>query len=391
MENGLTERENGMKKKYLLISIVLWTLVAVAVVGAIAYGLNGGFKGMMEGVLVKQETVAIDNVRSISIEGTHHSVEVRKTNGDSIRISQYGREDLSDRELFKVSVTEDSVRVTINEWYLHFYIFNFVNDKLIIEIPDSFAGDLSVKTSSGGVKVEDEFRLANASFTASSGGIHINNNLNAAQLNAQTSSGGVHIEGNIVSAGSVSLKSSSGGIKINGTVTAQSLSAVTSSGGIRSSEAINVTGSVILKSSSGSIRIGNQVTAQELQARTNSGGLHFGDVNVESFKLECTSGSIEADGISGGGMASASSGGIRLTLREPKGDISVSTSSGGIRLALDPTLQFTLEAKTGSGSIRTNFDVNKNNSGNRATAQIGDNPTVSITATAGSGTIRVER
>lgn len=62
---------------------------------------------------------------------------------------------------------------------------------------------------------------------------------------------------------------------------------------------------------------------------------------------------------------------------------------GNLDLAAS-SLQFNLTAQTASGGIRTNFATQKNERGNQAIANIGDNPTVSITAKASSGGIRIE-
>jgi len=379
-----------MKKRYLILSISLWLLVAVLGIGAIIYGVGGGFSKMTTGVLVKEESIALGSIRSIEVSSTYQSVEIRKTTDDHIKISQYGHDDLSGDELFSVSTSDGSVRIYMTgKW--HFRIMNFIDDTLIIEIPENFSGDLDAETSSGSMKVIDEFQWTTAALKSSSGDIHIYDHLTADSLYAKTSSGAIRAEGNIRSNGDVSFKSSSGDIRLGGTVTAKNLNAETSTGAIRFQASVDMTENITLKSSSGSIRLDGEIQAAKLQATVNSGGIGLGSVAVESFYLESSSGTINADSISGGGEAKTTSGGIRLTLKDPGDSVNLNATSGDIRVWLESSLQFTLEAQTTSGGIHTNFATEKNEKGNKATAIIGDHPTVQIIAHASYGGIRIEQ
>lgn len=359
-----------MKKGFLFAAIVLWVLVAVAVAGVILFGVKGGFNDMVKGTLIKNEDVLLGNIQNIVIEGSSQAVEIHKTSGDSIRVSQYGNAKTRSEKLFLLSTSDDRVRVYFdNTWDFNFFDFN-MNERLVIEIPENFTGNLDARTSSGDVKTEDEFTLKNTLLQSSSGGIYVNKNLIADTLDAKTTSGG---------------------IRFSGAVTAKDLNAETSSGGIRSAMNINVNGKIVLRNSSGGIHLDDTVTAKDLNATTNSGGIRLGNINVESYYLQSSSGEIKIDSISGGGEAKTSSGGIELSLKSPKGNIKLTSSSGSIKIALEPTLQFTLDAQTSSGGINTNFASEKNANDSKATAKIGDNPTVNIIAYASSGGIRVEK
>lgn len=243
------------------------------------------------------------------------------------------------------------------------------DERLVVEIPEYFIGNLDLAASSGSIKVLDEFTLKDASFLTTSGSTRIPNNITADNL---------------------SISSSSGSIKLGGYVTANDLSAKATSGSIRSSMDIKVDGNINLNTSSGSIHVDKDITAKEIYVGTSSGGIRLENVNVEEYDLESSSGSIKVNSISGGCSAKASSGGIHLALANPNGDIYINTTSGSIKVALESSLQFNLTAQTASGGIRTNFATQKNERGNQAIANIGDNPTVSITAKASSGGIRIE-
>lgn len=362
-----------MKKGFIIISIGLWTIVVVAII-ALAISISRGRFNKMSVVsvpseLLKEEEVLLGDCDKITINTTRHSIQLFKSTGDKIKISQYGNPDTSQDELFKVSTSGNSIHIYIDR-KVRLEFFNFIGEeKLLIEIPESFYGDMDVAASSGSIRFEDEFALKDVKLNTSSGSARFNDNILADTLN---------------------IKSSSGSIRLNGTVTAKKLTAKVSSGSIHSAMDIKVDGDIELNSTSGSIDLDKNVTARSLYADTSSGGIRLENVYVEAFDLNCTSGSVKVNKISGGGNIRSSSGSINIALENPEGDIYLKTNSGSIKVGLEPTLQFKLTAQTISGSIKTNFPTDKNDKGNHATANIGDNPSVNIIARASSGGIRIQ-
>lgn len=320
-----------MKKGFIFLAIVLWTIVAAAIVSAAVFIANGGINRMgKKDTLIKNEDIVLGNSQNIIMEGTKHNLEIRKTSGDSIIVNQYGNPNSKSEDLFLVSTFEDSIHIYIKE-RIHIGTFNFnnYNERLVVEIPEGFNGNLEAKALSGSIEIEDEFTLKNIKLNNSSGGIYVNKNITADMLNAKTLSGRIQFNGDI--------------------------------------------------------------TAKDLDGKTSSGGIRMSTVNVENYILQSSSGSIKIDNISGGGIAKTASGSIKLSLNNPKGDINLNSLSGSINVELEPSLQFTLAAQTNSGGIHTNFAVNKNKRGNNATANIGENPTVNIIAKTSSGGIKIEK
>lgn len=359
-----------MKKGFLILAIALWSIIVVIILSAAVLIAKGGPINMLNtGRLIKNEEILLGNAQNIVIESTRQSLEIRKTSGDNIIVSQYGNPNAKREDLFFVSTSSDKVHIYIES---DFKIFNFFNydERLLVEIPEEYFGNLDAVASSGSIKVENEFTLKNVRLRNTSGSIKINNNITTDALEVKTSSGG---------------------IRFNGTVTAKDIYAETSSGSINSTMSINVNEKIMLRCTSGGVHLDDDITAKIIDARTSSGGIRLGDVNVDSYDLRCTSGSIKIDSISGAGDINTSSGGISLALVNPRGDINLSATSGSIKITLEKDLQFTLDAQTNSGGIRTNFAAEKNEKGNHATANIGYNPTVNIYARASSGGIKVEQ
>ena len=361
-----------MKKKFLILAIALWSIIAIIIVFTAVRIIRGGPINMLNtGKLIKDEKISLGNTQNIVIDISRQNLIIHKTSGDRIIVSQYGNPNTKIENLFLVSTSNDRVHIGIDRTS-DFKIFNLFNydERLIVEIPEDYFGNLDVDTSSGSIKLEDEYTLKNVRLNNKSGSINISNSITADTLETKTSSGG---------------------IRFKSSVTAKDVYAETKSGSIHSTMNIKVNDKIILRCSSGGINLENDITAKTIDARNSSGGIHLGNVHVNNYDLQCTSGSIKIDSISGGGVIKTSSGGISLALDKPSGDINLIATSGSIKIKLEENLQFTLVAKTNSGGIHTNFAVEKNKKGNFATGNIGSNPNVNIIAKASSGGIKVEQ
>ena len=392
-----------MRKVFIITSIILWVCVAVFISGIFITGMSGGLQNMFKEKLLTRQEFPANEIQNIEVEGTHHSIEILKTDGENINVSQYGSINTKQEDFFKHTITQDSMnagdtlRIYVEKRIRIVVSFDF-RTKLKIEIPENINGDLRIKTSSGGIKIGDEsmpkadnlsFKFANLNLRTSSGGIKLNERIGANSLYAQTSSGGIRTCAVLNIADNLELDSSSGGIRLEENIAGGSLRAETSSGGIHAYAGLNIAKELELNTSSGGIKTEGRVTAGSLLAKTSSGGIKLDETAVQTFELQSSSGGVRAESLSGGGSVKTSSGGINIALTEPKGDLNFSARSGGIKLYLDPNAQFTLDASTTSGSIRTDFAA-KFESKNKVFAEIGENPVASITAGATSGGISVE-
>lgn len=136
--------------------------------------------------------------------------------------------------------------------------------------------------------------------------------------------------------GEVTARAGSGGIELDGI--AGAVAAETGSGAIR---ALRVAGHARAHTGSGSIRL--ELAAPE------AGGLLDADVATGS-------GSIEVSGVTGSLEASSASGRIVVD-GDPGGGWKIRTSSGGVTLQLVAGAAFELNARTSSGTIRTDHPL----------------------------------
>ena len=244
------ERMVPMKKGFLILAITLWSIIAVIVLSATILIAKGGPINILNtgrlinmlntGRLIKNEEISLRNDQNVVIESTRQNLEIRKTSGNKIIVSQYGNPNAKRGDLFFVSTSSDKVHIYIKSKFKFINFFNY-NEKLLVEIPEEYFGNLDAIASSGSIKVENELTLKNVRLKNTSGSIKINNNITADTLEVKTSSGG---------------------IRFYGYVTAKDVYAEATSGSIRSSMDINVDEKIILKCTSGGIHLDDDITAK---------------------------------------------------------------------------------------------------------------------------------
>jgi len=258
--------------------------------GAVAImTITWAFGSPMAKEVNENKFVPLDAVREIQVIMSAEPVTVIRTEpGNDIRFRLYGK---SMQEIHLGSEMHNMI-VTVETKRKH--SFPMPEDlALDIYLPENYKNGLSIKTSSGSVRLES-VELENISLQTSSGG------LEAGELHA----------------GKIGITTSSGKIKIQ-KIVAQELK---------------------IKGTSSSVAI-DECTAAESRIETSSGGIILkksrGNLNVNT-----TSGSVKT----------------RCTEFDSR-CIRIATSSGHVSLELPTAAEFQIQAKTGSGKIQTDFPV----------------------------------
>jgi DUF4097 and DUF4098 domain-containing protein YvlB len=219
--------------------------------------------------------------------------------------------------------------------------------RIEIYLPSSYPHPLSVKTSSGSIKVDSDYACSDLHLEVSSGSISFN----------------------AITAESLSLKAVSGSIHGKG-----------------------LTGDIDLRASSGSINV--ERIEGDVDATASSGSITFGQVDGRAA-VKVNSGRIKVDTLAGALTADASSGSIRCGVTALTGDLSLTVVSGSVNLDLPRTAAFNFSARTSTGGLSTPFSGRLSSpASDRRLVQgvIGDDPAPSyeIRIRAGSGSIRVD-
>jgi hypothetical protein len=107
-----------------------------------------------------------------------------------------------------------------------------------------------------------------------------------------------------------------------------------------------------LKAGSGSGTLHAQGIHGPADLQTGSGDIYLQQTAGGDVRAQTGSGSLHLDGISGALKAGTGSGDIEVS-GQPTSDWKLDTGSGSIHLTLGSSARFTLNASTGSGSVRT--------------------------------------
>lgn len=353
----------------LIILICFVAAVIIALLAMLVVGISRGGTDMdffsSGGTLANRQVFPVDTVAALNISYRSDSVNIIPISGDEIILEEY----LSDaNESMLATITQNGGTLSISggKRPIRFFLW-FAREYINIYVPSGWLGDLSVESSSGSVKAEDNFTLNSLSLQSSSGSVRLGNVNSKGNVELHSSSGSLHC-GNITAEGSVSVSSSSGSVHA----------------GIVSGAEIS------LKSSSGSVKA-EKLQADSVYVKSGSGSVTLEEL-VGTFTLENSSGSIRINGGSGHGTAESTSGSVKIVLGGVDGDLKLKSTSGSVRLEIPANLSFEFYSKTSSGSVNTSFDnsLSYNKSGKEARGTVGASPAFTISCYNSSGSIRVE-
>jgi DUF4097 and DUF4098 domain-containing protein YvlB len=227
---------------------------------------------------------------------------------------------------FYAEITNSDGKLTVKRGnHLSFRLFYILHARVEVYIPELNMKELTIKTTSGRIKADDEYICSKINMKSTSGSISVNAVI-ADMVNMETTSGSIH------------------GGRIKGNTAAQ-----TTSGGITLESA---DGDVSAKSSSGKIN-GGRVNGN-ITIHTSSGGIVFENIAGNAF-TETTSGHIELGIVSGTITAETTSGSIHCSTAENGGNISLASTSGGVYLGIPPNNSFNFSSRSISGSLSTPF------------------------------------
>ena len=154
------------------------------------------------------------------------------------------------------------------------------------------------------------------------------------------------------------------------------------------SGAVSIDGAGPLSVTTSSSRIEATRVSGDLYVRTQSGRVTVSFVNEGDADVETGSSAITIDGLDGGLAASTRSGRVRVS-GTPRRPWQVTTGSSAIDAEFRAHAAFTLDATSGSGSVKTEHLIVRGDTDKRHVAGTidGGGPTVHLTSRSGSITL----
>jgi DUF4097 and DUF4098 domain-containing protein YvlB len=257
-------------RKLTIISIVLWSIVAIVVLSILAnLILGGGFRGATfstrhSGSLSAHEAGTFaapgEDVTSIQIEWVGGDVTIKTSDEDTVRAVQLGPENLKEQDQMQVSLDNGTLTITGPEhrgWFL-FGMRSYDQTSLSLTLPKKQLDRLRVETVSAEISC-DALQVKEGNFQSVSGDIDLAGTFEA-----------------------LLLESTSGTIRGDG-LTADSLTAETISG------EIDLTGSfadLVTSTTSGDVNLQSDTPLRSFSSNSVSGDVSLTLPEENGFTLE---------------------------------------------------------------------------------------------------------
>jgi len=319
--------------KIALFAAALLILVGICL-GIASLAISGGdfsFYQREDDYEVKTREFDADAVTSLVIDEPSHDVRILRSDDETFRITYYESEKSTCR--FDQSA-DGRLRISRHNerrWHFFFWGFNLNDHSTVIELPASFTGNISIKQTSGDLRISGITLSGDITATLTSGNA-ILSDVTAARLDLTQTSGDLKLGGG--SFESVSIQHTSGDIEITG-MEANTLRLSSVSGDI-DAESIRAAADIYVKTTSGKIMLSDVTTDGTLSCHSTSGNTILKQTACGDAEFSAVSGDIRAEIIG----------------TEEEYFISTSTTSGSVRVPPTHGREKRITARTTSGDIR---------------------------------------
>lgn len=207
------------------------------------------------------------NITEIQIEDKNTPVVLRKSSDDKVHITYY------ENDKTKYNISENGVliikKIDNYQWYDYIFKISFQINTLIVEVPESFKGDITANTSNSKINVEN-LEVNNLTAITSNGSIELSSLKVNENVEAHTSNGAIDIQ-KTTAAGNLNLNTSNSHIICKETNSAD-LTAKSSNGRIKLSD-VKTENDIFVQTSNGSIETEKIATEKSITLKTSNAGI----------------------------------------------------------------------------------------------------------------------
>jgi len=279
-----------MKGIYITL-ITIMSILAIALVSFLGFAIYNGGEFMsfgpverIERNIRKDEKISMKNIDKLEINFVSADVYTHTTDENEVRVIQYANKELKENRLFQSYRSNQTLSIEDSESKIHFGFFISTNIVYEIFIPEEYRENISIKTVSGDIIIEDSLDSENLTLKSTSGDIKNTSTLTST-MDIQTVSGDVDLE-NVI--GTTRIKTTSGDVKAN-TLEGE-FNIQTVSGDVRMNSLI---GNTNIQTTSGDIKISRLELQKESNMKTVSGDVHLGLENTHcEIRTKTTSGDV---------------------------------------------------------------------------------------------------
>ncbi len=308
-----------MNKKLIVTQIVLWSIIALFLIAILICASTGkGVPfvrflpdiGKME--KVHEETAAVTGVLKVALDFSSADISIETTDENELRVVQSSNGKLDPSEYVTISNEGGTLKITQELSDALFLNFIRPQQKIALYLPKGYRNELSVKCTSGNLKVMSALELSSADFGMSSGDMTSESPLNLEKAAIKTKSGNVTLGD--LKCGTYDIGSVSGNVKAS----------LMDGGG---------------------------------QILSTSGNIAIGEIRGGEHLVKLKSGDISIGGFSGSGSIESSSGSVGISINEIDGSLDISATSGNITADIAEELNAGMSLSCVSGDIKSNMDL----------------------------------
>ncbi len=353
----------------IMVIVIFFTVLG----GTLMFNISKG-SGFIFGIGKKHE---INDIREIDLDSAKTIIVRTASANTSILPSDYIKikstlagnvRSTSQDYVPTLEITKSGDTIIIEEKRKVFAIIGFYWEKvnLDISIPKSFHGDIKYEGKSGDFSTSD-LDINSFIFKLSSGNVQLDNITLKNDMDLTSTSGDLTIKG--LKARSLTLESTSGNKKFSD---------------------VSIEDNININSTSGDTTL-KDINCNELRIDSTSGVINTDGTQLNLISVESKSGDVNIDDLEGSAQLEATSGNIKVSVKEAKDEIYIKASSGNISLKMPSNTGFTLDSKVSSGNIKCDFDLDDEDSGDHKLRGSYRNGNIPVNINTTSGNIDIEK
>lgn len=311
----------------ILINIVGWLsgILIRAIIGGENWFMSFGKVERLPENVRKEMSVSIDGVENLNLNFKSSEARVIVTDSDEIKIIEYSKKKLDEKDLFTLENTKESIN--INEGKSKFHLFSFNNIAYDIYIPQKYENNLKIFTGSGDVEFSEEMNLKDVDILLISGDCMISSKIVSEEIIIKSTSGDIKV--NSLETKKLDMSSTSGEVVANGDIISEN---------------------VQLKSVSGDV-ISGKVESKNVDIETTSGDIKVSEIMMGRVNAKSVSGDIKIEKISGNADLKTTSGDINVSKFEILGDSNINSTSGDVKITPSQNSNCNIDTNTTSGDV----------------------------------------
>ena len=281
-----------MNKGIVITLIILLSILAIGLIIGFIFLLNNNFNfnfkfdfNGKDMELIESKEVKVDTIKNIEFKLKSMDVEIKQSEDDNIKVELYSNTDDNP----KIEVVNDVIKVDQqNNKNINFGI-NMNRRKLVVYVPQEYAGEYNISLSSGDVKSEIDMSKNKVNMAATSGDLKLGD---VGECNITTTSGNIKLG---TAQDNLNVATTSGNIQVEKVT--KVIKAKATSGNVIVNE-LNIKENSSIEVKSGNIEVNNNVSGCYVNASTRSGNSKVNKsdrMSTIELKLETTSGNIKVD------------------------------------------------------------------------------------------------